>query len=268
MRRRVKLFVPPVLWGVGVKIYFRFIKKGLTRTIRGYENPMLVKSVIRKTLTARDEIHSTKKINVDANRVFLPFALSKTEITSVLELGGGAGYHFYNAQAAGLTKGVKWAILETSEMCEQVKKSGELQELLFEDSISKVDQLFAGGIDLVYCSRALQYFPDPLSTLHQVCALKPKFIFITGIAFSPDDKIHETQQKSELSNNGPQVKSRESIRTFVEYDIRYLPETMIEQIISKEYSIELRTNEEPAVHTYRGTEIAYRGIWAVRNDLR
>jgi putative methyltransferase (TIGR04325 family) len=267
MRKTLRIFLPPIIYTLGIRLY-RTLKNNKQRNnLSGYANPILVGNVIQKTVLANQNMQAEKRIYLDAIRVFLPFALARHQIKSVLELGGGAGYHYFNAMAAGLVNETSWTIFESPEFCRQAKTYPELNKLRFIDNLLTIPVRTLEEIDLIYCSRALQYFDNPVELLRQILLIKPKYVYLTGITYSPDSEIHEFTQKSELSSNGPQVVKINAGEISVDYKLKLLPESLVEKEFDENYSIELRINEEPVVHIYRGIEIPYRGIWAVRKDL-
>jgi putative methyltransferase (TIGR04325 family) len=261
------MLLPPIIYSFGLKSHLRIKQNKGKSNLTGYENPNLVETIIRKTILAKENIASEKRIHLDAIRVFLPFALAKNEINNVLELGGGAGYHYFNVATAGLIKELNWTILETPEFCKQAEKYQELKKIKFIDNLNSINLRTYGEFDLVYCSRALQYFDDPISILNQIVSFNPKYIYLTGITFSPDNEFHSYTQVSQLSNNGPQVGKMSIENVSVDYRLQLLPQVMLEGELNERYSIELRINEEQAVHNYHGIEIPYKGIWAIRRDL-
>jgi putative methyltransferase (TIGR04325 family) len=267
MRRTIKLLLPPIILSLAVKLYGKLKNNVIRKNLSGYENPILVENVIKKSLSAKESIFAEKKINLDAIRVFLPFALAKIQIKSVLEFGGGAGYHYFNAAAAGLVDEINWTIVETPEFCKQASNYKELSKIKFIHNLESANSIEHEDVDLIYCSRALQYFDDPFKTLRQILSINAKYLYLTGITFSPDNEIHEYTQKSLLSSNGPQAEEIETANFLVDYKLQLLPERMVEKEITQFYSIELRINEEPVVHLFRGKEIPYKGIWAIRRDL-
>jgi putative methyltransferase (TIGR04325 family) len=268
VRRTFKMFLPQIIYSLGSRYYLRIKQNRRRSSLAGYENPKLVESIIRKTILAKQKIDNEKRIHLDAIRVFLPFALAKSKIKNVLELGGGAGYHYFNVATAGLAVEINWTILETPEFCKQAKKYQELDKINFINNLDSVKAQTHGGIDLVYCSRALQYFDDPLGIIKQIVTFNPKYIYLTGLTFSPDHEFHNHTQISELSSNGPQVEKTEIENSSVNYNLQLLPERMLEAELNERYSIELRLNEEPVVHIHREIEIPYKGIWAIRKDLK
>lgn len=263
----LKLVVPPFFW-----LIIRRVKSILsTLTYRnqqqGYENLELINSIIDKTIIIKKCMYTERKIYIDSFRVFAALILSNRDISRVVELGGAAGYHFFNLKTALPSKELRWTIVETSLFCEVASRREDLHPLHFCDNLQEAFSSYSGEVDLLYCSRALQYLTDPITTLNEICKLAPKFIFLSGIAFSPDRDIHVYEQISEISSNGPQIVGVKPSVKKVRYNMKLIPQQVIEQILDTEYVILLRISEEPLVHIYKGQTIPYNGIWAVRKDL-
>lgn len=267
MLKLLRLTIPPVFWLMILKAKSILSSMTVKNQQSGYENLELINLIIDKTIIIKKSMQAERKIYIDSFRVFAALILGNRDITHVVDLGGAAGYHYFNLKTALPSKELKWTIVETSLFCEVASTKEELHPLFFCDNLQEAFSSQTGEVDLLYCSRAFQYLNDPIKTLNEICILAPKFIFLSGIAFSPDSDIHEYEQISEISSNGPQVDGiRPSAKT-VRYKMELIPQQVIEEILEKEYAILLRISEEPSVHTYNGQTIPYNGLWAVRKDL-
>jgi putative methyltransferase (TIGR04325 family) len=267
MKRILYQVLPPAVYLLGKKVYSKIVINKLTPILTGYENSELVESVIRKTIIAKKRLITNRTVNQDAFRVFLPFALANEKIVNVVEIGGGSGYHYFNALVGNVSKELNWTILETQELCNQAKNRTELSEIQFISDLKSISGNLNSEIDLIYCCGSLQYVPDPISTIKQICELNPKYIFITRTPFSPDEGIYTYMQSSPLSSNGPSSTDGNLNKKIVQYEMQLVPESVIQEIIKQNYSIEMYTDEDQAVHHFKGKTISYRGIWAVRKDL-
>jgi putative methyltransferase (TIGR04325 family) len=119
-------------------------------------------------------------------------------VKSVLDFGGACGAHY--ALAARVSPGIRWAVVETPAM---VARASELATgtLQFFNSISLANE-WLGGAELVHSSGALQYTPDPESTLKQLCDLRAAKMLWARMLLSTNALEHEIQT-SRLSDNGP-----------------------------------------------------------------
>ena len=264
MRRVLKLFIPPALL-ILARNTLSFITRDRTdNNFVSYENPKLIKSVIEKTIIAKQNILGNHQINIDSFRILAAFALGKNEINSIVDLGGAAGYHYFTAKSAFPESELKWAVVETKMLVQAAQDKNDLKEIIFCNTIQQAFTSLSNNVDLVYSSRAFQYIDEPIATLKEITALKPRYIFLTGIAFSPDDDVHEIIQVSALRDNGPQSSNRKSRNTKIMYKLQLFPRAVIEDILKTDYNIELRIDEDPVVHIYKGKPISYNGLWAVR----
>jgi len=264
----IKLLMPPLFIIIYQKTKRYLQNLSIHRLPTGYENLLLINTVIEKSITAKNKMESQKLINMDSFRIFVAMALGNGEINRVIDLGGASGYHFFSAMLLPNSRNFEWVVVETPLFSEEAKKREELKEIIFCDNIYEAFSALENDVDLVYCSRALQYIDDPIRVLREICAANPKYIFITGIAFSPDDEIHLYSQRSELQNNGPQVNQRKLQKLEqVEYPLQLFPRKKIEEILTENYSIELRIDEDSQVHLFEGKKIGYNGLWAVRRDI-
>ena len=159
----------------------RFRPKG---TLLEYESPELVEVVFQKT------------------KLFQPTDpwTELNEARTVLDFGGGCGIHYKEAQykEAQLER-VRWAVVETLAM---VARASELEtgNLKFFAKIADA-AAWLGDIDVIYSNGALQYTPDPATTLKELCDLGAKALLWKRVVFS--DRVETEQQISWLSQNGP-----------------------------------------------------------------
>jgi putative methyltransferase (TIGR04325 family) len=264
MLRIIMLVTPPFIL-ILVRKALKFIAHHQPGpNYKSYENPKLINAVIEKTILARDDIENYQKINIDSFRIFVAFALGNCEIQSIVDVGGAAGYHYFSARTAFPRKQFKWVVVETRMLVQEAQKKNELNDLIFCDNIPEAFKTLSNEVDLVYSSRAFQYLEDPITSLKEITELKPRHIFLTGIAFSPDNEVHEITQISALKDNGPQVSRRKIRDEEIVYKLKLYPRSMFEDILKSGYRIELQIDEDQVVHTYKGKHIPYNGIWAVR----
>ena len=264
MRRIIKLLTPPFIFLVIRNALKLIPRQNSGINCENYENPKLIKSVIEKSILAKGDIENSQKIKIDSFRILVAFALGHCEIESIVDIGGAAGYHYFSARTALPKKQIKWVVVETRMLVQEAQKNRELDDITFCDNIPDAFKSLSYNVDLVYSSRAFQYLEDPIQSLKEIIELKPRYIFLTGIAFSPDYKVHEITQVSELKDNGPQY-SRSRIRNeAVAYKLKLYPKSMFEEIIKSEYSIKLQIDEDQAGYLLKGKPIPFNGIWAVR----
>ena len=213
----------------------------------GYEYHKLVNLVIRKNKILQDAISCPAEFEFGAIRILMALGLTlgNDKKISVLDFGGGGGYHWLVAKTA-YSKDVNldWRIVETPLMA----KSGN--ELLAKEGLqffSEVKSSFVIGekIDLVFTSGALQYCEDPLRSLQELVDMKARNLFITRTPFSLAPFTLISNQRSMLSENGPGPMPIEFQDEMIEYPISYIPRREVEKIIEEKYHIRFSLIEEP-----------------------
>ena len=263
----VALFLPPVVLLIWRKINPIFLAALGRSNITDYTDMTLIKHVVNQSIAASKIIEEDRKINIDSFRVFFALAMSPEKPSSVVDLGGAGGYHYFNAKAAFGKAALNWTIVETPEFCMHAREQSELKEIYFTSSLTEAFNQYDNDIDLFMCSRALQYLPNPIDVLREACTALPKRIFLTGLAFSPDGESKKITQSSSLSSNGPQTGTVAMKQVMVEYELQLLSRSAVEEIISQNFVILYETVEEARVHKLRSLHIPYTGIYAVRKDI-
>jgi hypothetical protein len=169
--------------------------------IEGYEQPELVNAILMKTKAynpAPDEL------------------LEIGGVSTVLDFGGGAGIDYRQARS----ETVRWAVVESAGMVERASEL-ETERLRFFTAISEAAE-WLGEVDLMHSNGALQYVPEPLHTLDQLCGLKAKQMLWKRVLLSSSSLEREVQS-SFLGDNGPGSLPvlREKI---IKYDRTRIPE--------------------------------------------
>lgn len=117
----------------------------------------------------------------------------------VLDFGGalGTSYHFIKERLPG---NYVWAVVETPVFV-TAGREFETEELRMFETISEATD-WLGEIDLIYTSSAIQYMPDPLSTVDDLLAVNAGCVALLRSAFSEGNQI-VVLQRSRLKDNGP-----------------------------------------------------------------
>lgn len=145
----------------------------------GYENPELVEVIFQKT-KAFEPVEPWPEIR---------------GARTVLDFGGGAGLHYKQARLPS----VRWAVVETPAM---VNRATELStdRLRFFSNVPDA-AAWLGDIDVMHSNGALQYLPEPLSTLRELCGLQARVMLWKRVFLS--DRAQAEAQASRLVDNGP-----------------------------------------------------------------
>ena len=148
-----------------------------SETLRGYENPELVDTIFRKTM------------------LFRPTGSwpEMSGASTVLDFGGGCGIHYKQANHPTL----KWAVVETPAMVERAKEL-ETDRLRFFTDIREAAS-WLGDIDVMHSNGAVQYVPEPLSTVRELAELRAKRMLWFRLFLGSGSET----QVSRLDDNGP-----------------------------------------------------------------
>jgi putative methyltransferase (TIGR04325 family) len=91
---------------------------------------------------------------------------------TVLDFGGGCGFHYFRVVAAVSTP-LRWAVVETPTMALRAQRLSQGNFEVFTDVAAAAAAL--GHIDLVHASGSIQYVPEPLATVKALAALHPRY---------------------------------------------------------------------------------------------
>ena len=153
-----------------------------TETLEGYDDPELIEVTYRKTL-AYDPQGAWPEM---------------TGVSSVLDFGGGCGQHYKLARRQ--SPEIRWAVVETTAMIEKAEQFATDRLRFFSDVADAASWL--GIVDLMHSNSALQYAPDPLEKLEQLCAVRAKKMLWKRLSLSKSS-IEREIQSSLLGDNGP-----------------------------------------------------------------
>jgi len=150
------------------------------RTLQGYEHPELVETVFQKTL-AYEPTQPWPEMD---------------GIRSVLDFGGACGRHYMEARLH--SPAIRWAIVETPAMVARAREL-ETDHLRFFTTIDAAAD-WLGEIDIIHSNGAIQYTPNPIEVVRNLCKLHASQMLWFRILFG--NGARETQI-SRLSDNGP-----------------------------------------------------------------
>jgi putative methyltransferase (TIGR04325 family) len=139
----------------------------------GYNSSDIADVIAYKTALAVDHRQFAPEQAINS---ILAVSIAAAEIgdrpLTVLDFGGGCGFHYFRVVSAIRTP-LRWAIVETATMAERATKLSEGRFQAFTDVAAAARAL--GRIDLVHASSSIQYVPEPLGTLKTLAALQPRF---------------------------------------------------------------------------------------------
>ena len=174
-----------------------------SKTDDGYANLVLNKSIIKKTI-AFSRLKPIKKYNINYQRTerFLEF-IKKKKLKTIVDFGGGAGYHYFIAKKKLPNFNFKWLVIENKTMVKLCNKKLIYKNLFFYNSINKIKK-----IDVFFSSCAINYLNNADEILKKISNKKFKYIYFTRTPLSEDISV-SFKQYSLLSNNGPAKIKRE-----------------------------------------------------------
>ena len=174
--------------------------------------------------------------------VGLSLALTGKEL-NVIDFGGACGNHYYITKALfGERIAMKWHVVETPRMSKAAKNLEDGQIRFFDNFDEAKSEL--NRIDLVFSSGVLQYVPEPYETLRKLTECGAKNIFITRTPLTTGDKELIIIQTSTLSINGPGPLPEGIRDAVVRFPASFVRKDKFEEILSKNYSIQIQFNED------------------------
>jgi putative methyltransferase (TIGR04325 family) len=188
----------------------------------GYDNAVIADVIAYKTALAVDPRNFAPEQAVNS---ILSVGLAAAEITerplTVLDFGGGCGFHYFRVTAA-MQSQLRWAIVETPTMAQRAMKLAEGRFEVFTDIAAAATAL--GRIHLVHASSAIQYAPDPLGTLRALATLQARYFMLARFPVWSRSQLVGVQT-SPLAANGigpmpPEIADRQ-VRypvTFTNFD--------------------------------------------------
>lgn len=233
MKKLFKLILPPF-----VLLLLKYTERKIsynTKSIRGYQNDLLVSMIVRKTKLFRDDISNSKFLNSEDFRTISIIGLSNLRDGSViLDFGGGAGVHYFTLKRNFPMLKLNWIVVETPEMVRQAKSLENL-ELKFVDSIENAVILF-NNFDLILANSSLQYCSEPLIQLRKLTNIHASHIFIVRTIMN-DNVPESTIQRSFLSKNGPGALPGKIEDFIVEYKVKCELKDCYRNVLSGNYEI-------------------------------
>jgi putative methyltransferase (TIGR04325 family) len=170
-----------------------------------YDNKEIATIVVAKTRNFISNLkqNGTTQVNFSQLKPLLGiFPLLGNQALSVIDLGGGAGYHYFLLNQIFKPKiEINWCVVETEVMIESAREF-ESEKLRFSSNLKDAYSILNQKCDLVLLSSALQYLPNPAEYLKQIFELRPNFIYLSRTPFT-EGRAFEYMQQSKLADNGP-----------------------------------------------------------------
>ena len=176
-----------------LKIEFILFNK---KQIFSYNNLELNKLIIERTIEFRNKKIKIKNLNYLRTVNFVKF-LKKKKLTKLLDLGGGAGYHYFIAEKLLSNIISKWIVIENKTMVRLCKNLINNKNLCFLNSLKTNHK-----VDIFFSSCAINYLNNPVNTLKKISKINCKYFYFTRMPLT-SDKYVKYDQYTLLSDNGP-----------------------------------------------------------------
>jgi putative methyltransferase (TIGR04325 family) len=142
----------------------------------GYNNSLIADVIAYKTALAVD---SRQFAPEQALNSILAVGIAAADIVerplTVLDFGGGCGFHYFRVNAA-MQSQLRWAIVETPTMAERAIKLAKGRFDVFTDIAAAAAAL--SPVHLAHASSSIQYVPEPLSTLKALAILRARYFML------------------------------------------------------------------------------------------
>lgn len=228
-------------------IYLVFIikyKLFFQKKYKSYTNLALNKSIIKKTVIF-SKIKSFNKYNINYKRTvdFLEF-IKKKKLKTILDFGGGAGYHYFIAKIKLPNINFKWLVVENRTMVRLCIKKLKYKNLFFSNSLNKIKK-----IDIFFSSCAINYTKNPIETIKSIIKLKAKYLYFTRTPLT-ENQLLEYKQVSLLSENGP-CKINNEKEMLIEYENKIISRQKFEDMFKNKFFIIEKYIDEKKAFSYK-----------------
>lgn len=170
----------------------------------GYEQQELLDCISMKTRNFVGYLAAQPYPPIDMRTIRTPLGIAlarQGDDLNVIDFGGACGIHYFLARKLPPERiHLSWHVLETDGMCSRGKEF-ENDELRFYSNLSAARK-FMPRLDLIFCSGALQYSPDPYHQLQELVQCDARNIFLTRTALTTGHADLIAVQRSMFSANG------------------------------------------------------------------
>jgi putative methyltransferase (TIGR04325 family) len=217
----------------------------------GYDNAIIADVIAYKTALGIDPRNFAPEQAVNS---ILSVGIASAEITerplTVLDFGGGCGFHYFRVAAATRLR-LRWAIVETPTMAERATKLARDHFEVFTDIATAAAAL--GRIHLVHASSVIQYVADPLAILKTLAMLQARYFMLARFPVWSRDRLVGVQI-SALAENGigpmpPTIADRE-----VRYPVTFTSFDEVMRIMDG-YEIAMAMQSPSSIYNVRGQHV-------------
>ncbi len=211
-----KKYLTPLLPPIIIAFYKGIVLKVLIRSQReienAYSNSDFLDYYFDRGEDRKRQLESGEYLRLNEITPGLAITLMEGRDTiKVLDFGGGTGNLFHAYRHFLPTQTFIWNVVETPELVERItlKFNGETikfgnSSLQFYSSINQVLSVHP-KIDIVIAASSLQYTQNPYETLTNLINIGADVLQISRMPFTQNERLLVFQQKSKMTDNGPQT---------------------------------------------------------------
>ncbi|MBE2205443.1 MAG: methyltransferase, TIGR04325 family [Chthoniobacterales bacterium] len=229
-----------------------------------YDSGNLARAVVESTMRYRDKGAALLRqpISPMLCRRLLALELCRPqEHFSVLDFGGAAGQHYFEAAAHLPPKlRLRWHVVETEALADAARVL-ETENLKFFSSVE--DAIADFSPDLVFSSGALQCMEDPITALRMLTKIRAPYLFLGRGSFCASPPSRYIVETSSLECHGP-LPMPEFSSSLAAYALTIAPLREFESALEEFYEISLRFDETELFRNRMGTEQAVRMAYFCR----
>jgi putative methyltransferase (TIGR04325 family) len=248
--------------------YSSYSEAALTCADYGYEQDDLIAVLLEKTKRYKNSINTSQYLEPDIQNTRLLLAIclacnpTQPNPTQVIDFGGACGAHYFFANAFFKLRNIKlqWHVVETQAMASAAKifEDGQLH---FHNTLDDMKKEI-GDVNIIFASGVLQYTPDPYGILTTIVEYGAQYIFFTRLGITTEPTELVTVQTSRLSENGIGPLPDGMKDGVVKYPIVLAQKERVEEILRRNYEIQMVWKEHEAAYRWNGHSIDLYGILA------
>jgi putative methyltransferase (TIGR04325 family) len=228
----------------------------------GYNDAVVADVVAYKTALPIDALQLAPEQAVNS-MLAVGFAAAEIEARpmTVIDFGGGCGFHYFRL-APAMRVPLRWAIVETTTMADRAVRVAQGRFEVFTEIAAAARSL--DRIDVVHASGAVQYVPDPLTTLKTLVALRARYFLLARFpCWAGQEAV--SVQTAFLAENGigplpPGIADRQFRFPVTFNNIKDVMRTL------DGYELVLGIDSPSAVYEFRGQTIPGRSLLFRRRD--
>ena len=211
-----------------------------------YNDNELNLSIIDKTIKYKNSKINHENLDINETRcVNFANVVKAYNFSTILDFGGGAGYHYFLAKKYLYKEKIDWNIVENEMMVNLCKIHLNEAELSFIKDLKKIEK----KIHIVFSSCAINYCDNPLMLLKELLDLPCEYYYFTRTPLSLNSNF-KYQQFSRFSENGP-INEVSKINKGVKVMNNISTKKEFEEIINNNFDIIYSYEEQKNAFKYK-----------------